>query len=115
VTIAATDYFQSERCFAKREVMERKIEHTWTSQRGIFFIEQDGKRLAELTYARANDLLIIVDHTEVDPDLRGKGIARKLLAAAVNWARENHIRIKPTCSFAVAQFARDQSIRDVLA
>jgi uncharacterized protein len=95
--------------------MERRIEHQDSGRRGAFFIEQDGRRIAELTYGRASDSLIVIDHTEVDPALRGQGIARTLLAAAVNWARENNIRIRPTCSYAVAQFARDQSIRDVLA
>jgi uncharacterized protein len=95
--------------------MERRIEHEEGANRGAFFIEQDGKRIAELTYGRASDSLIIIDHTEVEPVLRGQGLARTLLAAAVNWARENHIKVKPTCPYAVAQFARDQSIRDVLA
>ncbi len=92
-----------------------KIQHQETAHRGVFYIEQDGKRIAELTYARASDALIVVDHTEVEPGLRGQGVARALLVTAVNWARENHIKVKPTCSFAVTQFARDQSIRDVLA
>ena len=91
------------------------IEHQEAGKRGAFFIEQGGKRIAELTYARASDTLILVDHTEVEPNLRGQGVARALLVTAVNWARENHVKVKPTCSFAVAQFARDQSIRDVLA
>jgi uncharacterized protein len=95
--------------------MQRKIEHQDSGRRGAFFIEQDGRRIAELTYGRASDSLIVIDHTEVDPALRGQGVARTLLAAAVNWARENNIRIKPTCSYAVAQFARDPAIRDVLA
>lgn len=95
--------------------MERNIEHQESGRRGVFFIEQDGKRIAELTYGRANDWLIVIDHTEVDPALRGHGVARTLLTAAVNWARENHIKVRPTCSYAVAQFARDQAIRDVLA
>ena len=92
-----------------------KVEQQESGKRGAFFIEEDGKRIAELTYARASDALIIVDHTEVEPGLRGQGVARALLVAAVNWARENRVKVKPTCSFAVTQFARDQSIRDVLA
>jgi hypothetical protein len=90
------------------------IQHEETGRRGAFYLEQDGKRIAELTYSRAGDALIVVDHTEVEPGLRGKGVARMLLTAAVTWARENHVRIKPTCSYAVAQFARDPSIHDVI-
>jgi uncharacterized protein len=97
------------------QTMDRNIEHDETSHRGTFFIEQEGKRIAELTYARASDSLIVIDHTEVEPSLRGQGVARNLLLAAVNWARASHIKVKPTCPYAVVQFARDQSIRDVLA
>jgi uncharacterized protein len=95
--------------------MNELIEHEDSGHRGVFFMEQDGKRVAELTYARINDALIVIDHTEVEPSLRGQGLARSLLIAAVNWARAGHIKVKPSCPYAVVQFARDQSIRDVLA
>ena len=91
------------------------ISHTEAEHRGAFFIEQDGRRLAELTYSRANAALVIIDHTEVDPTLGGQGVGRRLLDAAVAWARETHTKFLVTCPFASAQFARDPSIRDVLA
>ena len=95
--------------------MERPIAHEESGHRGAFFIAQDGKRLAEMTYSRANDALVIIDHTEVDARLSGQGVARKLLDAAVAWARETHTKVLATCPYASAQFARDPSIRDVLA
>lgn len=82
--------------------------------RGAFFLERDGKRVAELTYSRMNDEKVIIDHTEVDPALGGQGVGRQLLDAAVEWARETDTRFKVVCPFARAQFARDPSIRDVL-
>lgn len=82
--------------------------------RGAFFLERDGKRVAELTYSRMNDAMVIIDHTEVDPALGGQGVARQLLDAAVEWARETGTKFKVVCPFARAQFARDPSIRDVL-
>lgn len=91
------------------------ITHEKHDHRGAFFIEQDGKRLAEMTYSRANAALVIIDHTEVDRSLAGQGIGRKLLDAAVSWARETNTKIMSTCPFASAQFAKDASIRDVLA
>ena len=95
--------------------MERPIEHEEHGHRGSFFIEQDGKRLARMTYSRTSPSLVIIDHTEVDASLGGQGVGRNLLDAAVRWARETHTRILATCPFASAQFARDPSIRDVLA
>lgn len=91
------------------------IIHAEKDHRGAFFIEQDGKRLAEMTYSRANASLVIIDHTAVDSSLAGQGIGRKLLNVAVSWARETNTKIMSTCPFASAQFAKDASIRDVLA
>lgn len=91
------------------------ISHEESGHRGAFFIEQDGKRVAEMTYSRGNATLIIIDHTEVAPSLGGQGVGRQLLDAAVRWARETDTKILATCPFASAQFAKDPSIRDVYA
>jgi predicted GNAT family acetyltransferase len=93
--------------------MERVVEHDEGGRRGTFFIMQDGERIAEMTYSRTGARLAVIDHTEVNASLRGKGVARLLLDAAVNWARENDIKLGATCSYAVVQFARDKSIQDV--
>jgi uncharacterized protein len=93
--------------------MERVVEHDESGPRGTFFIMQDGQRIAEMTYNREGTQLAVIDHTEVLAVLRGQGIARQLLDAAVKWARENRIKLGATCSYAVVQFARDTSIQDV--
>jgi len=91
------------------------IAHDETDHRGAFFIELDGKRVAEMTYSRVNAALIIIDHTEVAASLGGQGVGRRLLDAAVDWARETQTKVLTTCPFAGAQFAKDPSIRDVHA
>jgi predicted GNAT family acetyltransferase len=63
------------------------VEHEEGERRGAFYLARDGKRVAELTYSRVNDRMVIIDHTEVDPTLGGRGIGRRLLDAAVGWAR----------------------------
>jgi predicted GNAT family acetyltransferase len=94
--------------------MKHSIEHEEKGHRGAFFILEDGKRVAEMTYSRANATLVIIDHTEVAASLGGQGVGRSLLDATVAWARETHTKIMATCPFASAQFAKDPSIRDVL-
>jgi uncharacterized protein len=91
------------------------ITHQEQDGRGGFFIERNGRRIGELTYRRSAAAHVTIDHTEVDPALRGQGLARRLLDAAVAWARQTGTRITPRCSYAVVQFARDKSIGDVLA
>jgi predicted GNAT family acetyltransferase len=96
-------------------VTDIQIEHAEEDGRGAFFVRREGVRLAEMTYSRAGDDLIIIDHTEVHDKLRGMGIARRLLDTAVAWARQTKTRVIATCPYAKSQFDRDPSIRDVLA
>ena len=77
--------------------MNYAIAHEESGHRGAFFLKQDGKRLAEMTYSRANPSLVIIDHTEVDASLGGKGVGRQLLDAAVKWARETKTKVTATC------------------
>lgn len=92
-----------------------EISHEDDAERGAFFIAREGMRLAEMTYTRSGPSAIIIDHTEVHERLRGLGVARKLLDAAVAWARATDTRVAATCPYASAEFAKDESIRDVLA
>lgn len=92
-----------------------RIAHEEHGHRGAFFIEEGGRRVAEMTYSRTSDSLVIIDHTEVDPSLAGKGVGRRLVDAAVQWARETGTKVMATCPFALAQFQKDASLRDVLA
>lgn len=68
-----------------------------------------------MTYSRVNASLVIIEHTEVAPSLGGQGVGRRLLDAAVQWARRTNTKLGATCPFASAQFAKDPSIGDVLA
>ena len=95
--------------------MTPSIRHEETGHRGAFFVERDGKRVAEMTYSRANAGLVIIDHTDIATELAGQGMGRGLLDAAVQWARETHTKLMATCPYASAQFAKDASIRDVVA
>lgn len=94
--------------------MTLPIEHQEAKSTGAFFVQQNGERMAEMTYSRTNATLIIVDHTHVDERLKGQGVGRQLLDALVAWARETKTRVVALCPFAKAQFDKDPSIRDVL-
>ncbi len=91
------------------------VQRSEENHKGAFFLEDAGKRVAEMTYSRAYDgTLVIIDHTEVDPSLRGQGIPTKLVAAAVQWARAEKIRVVPLCPFAKAVIDRTTEFQDVL-
>jgi hypothetical protein len=90
------------------------VGHHRTGHRGAFFIERDGRRLAEMTYTVAGSR-VIIDHTQVDDALRGTGAGRRLVEAAVAWARRENARLLPLCPFARSVFDKAPEWRDVLA
>jgi uncharacterized protein len=80
---------------------------------GAFVLEKEGKRLAEMAIAVKNEQLTVF-HTEVADVLKGQGIASKLLARMVAYARENKLKVVPLCPFVHAQFKRNpQEYADV--
>ncbi|CAM3325755.1 DUF5996 domain-containing protein [Paracoccus nototheniae] len=69
---------------------------------------------AEMTYSRAGERLLIIDHTEVPAALRGRKVGERLVRQAVDDARKVGISIMPLCPFAKAQFDRHPEWHDVL-
>jgi predicted GNAT family acetyltransferase len=82
--------------------------------KGAAFYENAAERLEEMTYSKAGDNLIIIDHTEVDESLQGQGVGRKLLDKIVEMLREKGIKAMPLCPFAKSVFDKDPSLTDVL-
>ncbi len=91
------------------------IQHTVEGSKGRFFVGEDGKWLAEMTYTTPSPDKMIIDHTEVSDALRGKNTGYQLLDAAVEYARTNNIKIIPLCPFASAVFKKKPELQDVLS
>ncbi|NBW35927.1 MAG: N-acetyltransferase [Cytophagia bacterium] len=91
-----------------------EIQHREIGSKGLFYIEIDHEKLAEMSYSKAGDQLIIIDHTEVDEKLKGKGAGKQLVQAAVDYARHHQIKILPLCPFAKSVFDKTSEYQDVL-
>ena len=70
--------------------------------------------IARITYYYKEDKVIVIDHTFVSVELRGKAIAGRLLNEVVNFAKENGLKIIPLCSYAVKKMTRNDEYADVL-
>jgi uncharacterized protein len=81
---------------------------------GMFYMELEGKVLAQMTYVWTGAERIIIDHTEVDDALRGQSAGKQLVAKAVEFAREKSLKIIPLCPFAKSVFDKVVENRDVL-
>lgn len=93
--------------------MDILIQHQEAETKGSFYYEVEGKRLAEMTYSKAGTELIIIDHTEVDESLKGKGVGLELLKYAVDYVRKKGIKILPLCPFAKATLQKHPEWKDV--
>ncbi len=77
-------------------------------------MEEEGRHLAVMTYIWAGEKRMVIDHTEVDAALKGQGVGGKLVAAAVEAAREQGFKILPLCPFAKAAMTKETAYADVL-
>ena len=88
------------------------VRHEGGERQGAFFIEREGARVAELT-SRMMGADAVLDHTWVDPKARGGGEARGLVAAVVEWARQEHMKLVPACSYVRKVFDQTPEYADV--
>lgn len=92
-----------------------EIQQINDTKKGYFEALEDGKEAGKMTYTWAGDKQFIIDHTEVSPEYNGKGVGKKMLMGAVDYARKNNVKIIPLCPFAKSVFDKVEDIRDVLS
>ena len=88
--------------------MPPTVEH----EPGRFVIRIEGHE-AELVYERRGDVLDIT-HTYTPPALRGRELAARLTEAAFAFARDNGLRVVPTCSYVALWVERHPEAQDLV-
>ena len=100
------------------------IQHKETEKNGVFEAwmraTEEGActepvQVGEMTYQRPTPERILIDHTRVFDGFEGKGIARQMVLAAVDFARAHNRRIIPVCSYAQAFLTRTDEYKDILS
>lgn len=84
------------------------------SEASEFVLHVDGERLGSLDFARPEAGVLRIDYVEVAPELRGSGLGRRLVEAAVDWARDENMKIVPICGYARAVITRDPAMSKLL-
>ena len=83
--------------------------------KGLYVAQVEGfDEVGELTFSRASETLVIVDHTGVPDALRGKGVGVALAERVVADARSEGFRIVPLCPFFKAQAMQHPDWADVV-
>ncbi|MCA4780736.1 N-acetyltransferase [Empedobacter stercoris] len=91
-----------------------KIELNLEGKNGVFVMTDDNnKEVGELTFMLKEEQMI-VNHTGVNPGLRGKGLAEKLVLEAVKYARKNQLKIIPFCSYVSVYIGKHPELQDVI-
>ncbi len=72
----------------------------------IFVNDEQGKMIVEATFPLYKEGVVVVDHTYVDPSLRGQGVASDLMKAVCKYVEEQGLKIVATCPYAVVWFKR---------
>ena len=90
-----------------------KIQRSETGEKGRFYIEENERQIALMTYRKSGEGEITIDHTEVDSNFRGEGFGEDLVREAASFARANDLQIAATCPFAKKILSAGNEFRDV--
>jgi predicted GNAT family acetyltransferase len=91
-----------------------EIQQTTNGSTGCFYIEDGNGKIANLSYKMNDAGCMVIEHTEVMPEGNGKGLGKQLVALAVEFARQHHIKIIPVCPFARKIIEKIPEYHDVL-
>jgi predicted GNAT family acetyltransferase len=72
-----------------------------------------GERAGVLVMSRAGPSQLIIEHTQTFPPFAGRGIGKRLVVTAAEWARANEQKLMPLCPFARQIFDRIPDLDDV--
>ena len=72
------------------------------------------KLLCRCDYRMHGSTMMLV-HTEVAPQLEGRGFGSMLVRAAFDYARQNGLDVLPVCSFVAAWARRHPEVETLLA
>jgi len=88
------------------------IQHLTHDHGGRFETHVDGLR-CEADYVRQGHTVTFT-HTGVPAALQGRGIAAQLVAAALDWARAEGVKVVPACSYVRVYMQRHRDTQDLL-
>ncbi len=86
-----------------------------TEENRIYAADEAGKVVAEVTFPEVRTNVVDIDHTFVDPSLRGQGAAGRLLELAAKELRATGRKAVLSCSYAVKWFEKHPEEADLLA
>jgi predicted GNAT family acetyltransferase len=90
---------------------EQTAEVRHNAEQSRFELTVDGQ-MALADYV-LRDGTMIFTHTETPPALQGKGVAARLVAGALRFAREHNYKVRGNCSYVAAYLKRHPDAGEV--
>ncbi|WDC83439.1 GNAT family N-acetyltransferase [Caloramator sp. mosi_1] len=73
----------------------------WKYENGrIYSVDEKGELMAETTFVLKDNGEVDIDHTYVNPVLRGQGVASKMMEVVAEYLREKDLKATASCSYA---------------
>ncbi len=93
------------------DVADLEVKHNATARRFEAVVDN---LLARCDYRMHGNTMMLV-HTEVPPQLEGRGVASKLVRAAFDHAKSSGMDVLPVCSYVSAWARRHPDVEPLLA
>ena len=77
--------------------------------------DAEGNQVAEIVLDTSVRERSIIEHTDVDPSLKGQGMGKQLVAKVVEKMRGENRKIIPLCPFAKHEFDNTREYDDIRA
>lgn len=80
----------------------------------IYCLNDEDKLIVNATFPLIKEGVVVVDHTYVDPSLRGQGIASLLMHEVYKHVKKLGYKMVATCPYAVVWFKKHQECMDIV-
>ena len=80
----------------------------------IYVKNEEGKVIINATFPLIKEGVVVVDHTYVDPSMRGQGVASKLMHEVYTYVKSKNLKMVATCPYAVVWFKKNQAFNDII-
>lgn len=89
----------------------------WKFENGrIYSVDENNELMAETTFISKGNGQVVIDHTFVNPVLRGQGVAGQMMEVVANYLRENGLKASATCSYANSWLKKNrQPFSDIIS
>jgi predicted GNAT family acetyltransferase len=91
--------------------MEPEVIHEKENER--FVIYMDGNEVY-VEYSMEENMINLY-HTFTHPELRGKGLAAQVVRAALEFIKDNNLKVIPTCSYVQSFIAKNDEYKKLVA